>query len=336
MKNPMRFRPLLIASALLLPLPLAVGLLARPPISSQPLLSSQPLRWTPVKMELPPSVRVFAGGNEAQPQAWYADIDYNDRSLRARPYLSPSATGRETGSAMARQLGALVAINGGYFDMMRQPARTFSLVMQDGKIAVPNLAVVKRPNPSRAYPVTRSAFGIRANRTFDVAWIAQQGDVLLAYPKPIAHTMTTVAPPSPSGGKLWDVVDAIGAGPTLISDGIIQNTYENEVFFGSGFPDAQPYSRAAIGYTKNNHLILLVTDSRQIGHGLTLLQTAREMGRLGCIEAMNLDGGGSETLVVKGQTLNQLAGQERAITSILAIVPATAKTNGSNAKSPVK
>jgi hypothetical protein len=317
----MRFRQMLIAVGLLLPMLFAIGHFNRPG------LSSQPLRWTPVKMELPAGIRVFAdnSGIQAQPRAWYVDVDYNDRGLRALPWLSTSASGRETGSVMSQQLGALVAINGGYFDMINQPARTFSLVMRDGKVLVPNIPVVKRANPSRAYPVTRSAFGIRANRTFDVAWIAQKGDVLWAYPKPVAHTINTVAPAptrdSPSGGRAWDVVDAIGAGPTLISDGVIQNTYENEVFFGAGFPNHEPYGRAAVGYTRNKHLILFATDNSHGAQGLTLAQTAQEMQRLGCIEALNLDGGGSETLVVKGKTLNQPAGQERPITSILAIVP---------------
>ena len=359
----MRFHPILIAPSLLLslaPTPRLLGQLSVPsqlslplptqPLPTQPLptqpLPTQPLRWTRVKMELPPSIQVCvangnpAGGQAASPRAWSVDIDYNDQSLRAQPWLSKSATGRETGSAMAKQLGALVAINGGYFDMMRQPARTFSLVMRNGKVEVPNISVVKRPNPSRAYAVTRSAFGIRANRTFDVAWVAQQGDVVWAYPKPVAHTATTVAA-SPagdltSGGKVWDVVDALGAGPTLISDGVIQDSYENEVFFDSGFPNNEPYSRSAIGYTKNNHLILFTTDSRSRGQGLTLLQTAREMQRLGCVEAMNLDGGGSETLVVKGQTLNQAAGQDRAITSILAIVPNTSTIGKTKAASTTR
>ncbi len=327
----MRFHPILIAPILLLPIVVLPQLLGQSSVPSQPSLPIarpvQPLRWTPVKMELPRSIKVFAdtGGALMQPRAWYVDIDYNDQKLRARPHLSKSATGRETGSAMATQLGALVAINGGYFDMMGQPARTFSLVMRDGKVEVPNISLVKRPHPSRAYAVTRSAFGIRANRTFDVAWIAQRGDVVWAYPKPVAHTVTTVAPSpsenSTSGGKVWNMVDALGAGPTLISDGVIQDTYENEVFFGSGFPNQEPYSRAAIGYTKDNHLVLFTTDSRSGVPGLTLRHTAQEMQRLGCVEAMNLDGGGSETLVVKGKALNHPAGQERAITSILAIVP---------------
>ncbi|RYG69623.1 phosphodiester glycosidase family protein, partial [bacterium] len=179
------------------------------------------------------------------------------------------------------------------------------------------------PNPGRAYPVTRSAFGVRADRSFDVAWVASQSGQLWAYRQPVAHTMAQVASaPTREDGKAWDVVDAIGAGPTLISDGIIQDTYENEVFFGSGFTNAEPYTRAAIGYTKDKHIILFVTDGRRVGQGLTLAQTAQEMQRLGCVEAMNLDGGGSETLVINGRAVNQSPINERAVTSIFAIVPA--------------
>jgi hypothetical protein len=313
----MRFGRILIGVGLLTAVLAATGHLTRQQ-------ASPPLAWTPFQIDVPPSIRVFADTG-AQPRAWYVDIDYNDKSLHALPWLSASPTKRETSGAMAGKLGALVAINGGYFDMTGVPARTFSLVMRDGKVLVPNISLVNRANPPRAYPVTRSAFGIRANRTFDVAWVAAQGGALWAYPKPVAHTMSAVAPPptrqSPTGGGPWDAMDAIGAGPTLISDGVIQDTYENEVFFDAGFPNNEPYTRAAIGYTKDNHLILLATDGRHRGPGLSLQQTAQEMQRLGCIEAMNLDGGGSETLVVKGKTLNQAPGRARAVTSILAIVP---------------
>lgn len=185
-----------------------------------------PLVWTAVPMPLPPSIKVYIGtapyGYDGPPvRAWHLDIDYNDKSLRAQPYLSTSPTGRDPGSVLARQAGAIVAINGGYFDMQSVPARTFSLVRRGGKTLVPNIAVVKRPYLGHEYPVTRSAFGIRADRSFDVAWVAQQGDALWMYPQPTRHTMTTVAPAPtrafPLGGHAWDVVDAIGGGPTLIS-----------------------------------------------------------------------------------------------------------------------
>jgi hypothetical protein len=177
---------------------------------------------------------------------------------------------------------------------------------------------------------------IRRDRTSDVAWIAHITDEngktgLYAYDEPVRHTTTFVAnaPSSsfPLGARLWDAADAIGGGPTLISNGQIVDTYDNEVFFSAGFPNAMPYPRAAIGYTRDNHLILFATDGKQpfISMGLTLARLAEEMKTLGCVEAMNLDGGGSETLVLEGRAINHPSdGRERRITSIFAIVPVAA------------
>ncbi|BCM91149.1 hypothetical protein IAD21_03013 [Abditibacteriota bacterium] len=295
-------------------------------------VAQSPLRWSKVAMEmdLPPSIQVYSAAAtipSTAPRAWYVDIDTADKNLQLVPWLSRSPSGREQGSAMATGQKAIVAINGGYFDMESVPARMYSLVLRDGKMLSPNIPIVHRSSPTRAYPVTRSAFGIDANGNFDVAWVAQIGQQLWAYPSPVPHTVAKVAgAPSttyPAGGHPWNMMQAIGGGPTLMSDGQLQDTYENEVFFDSGFPGDAAYSRAAIGYTPNHHLILFVTDGRHISdvEGLTLAGLAAEMQRLGCVEAMNLDGGGSETLVINGQTINQAPRQARDITAILAITP---------------
>ena len=298
---------------------------------------AQPFVWTDksAAFKLPPSIRIWEGvamADSGEPiRAWYADVDYNDLGLQARPYLSQDLKGREPVSQMARRQNAFVAINGGYFDMQSVPSRTFSLVLQDNRVLVPNIARVTRPG--RKYDVTRSALGIRDDRTFDVAWIAQTKDdkgqtAIYRYDAPTPNTMTTpAAPPTttfPTGAKVWDVQNAIGAGPTLISNNQIVDSFENEVFFGSGFTGGDPYPRAAIGYTARNHLILFATDGKQPTHsvGMTLRRLSDELQKIGCVEAMNLDGGGSETLVVNGVAINHPSdGQERNVSSMLAIVP---------------
>lgn len=307
------------------------------------LLGDFSLRYTPLLWAertdfvpaLPTSIRVYEGASAyadgAPLRAWYVDVDFNDEKLAARPVLSNAPSGREAASSMARKLGALVAINGGYFDMTSVPARTFSLIKSGGRTLVPNIARVTRPG--QKYFVTRSALGVRKDRTFDVAWIAHIGDMIYSYSEPTRNTRAAAAPPPsldyPAGGALWDVQEAIGGGPTLIHQGQIVDTYENEVFFGSGFESERPYARAAIGYTANRHLILFATDGKQAMHsiGLTLRHLAEEMQRLGCVEAMNLDGGGSETLIVNGAAINHPSdGHERDITSVFAIVPAPPRT----------
>lgn len=295
---------------------------------------------------LPPSIRVYEGvavAESGEPiKAWYADVDYNDLGLQARPYLSSDAKGREPVSRMARTQNAYVAINGGYFDMQGIPSRTFSLVLQDNRVLVPNIARVSRPG--RKYDVTRSAFGIRDDRTFDVAWIAQLKNdkgqsAIYAYDAPTPNTLLTpAAPPTttfPIGAKKWNVQNAIGAGPTLISNGQVVDTFENEVFFSSGFTDNDPYPRAALGFTARNHLLLFATDGKQPDHsiGMTLARLSQELQRLGCIEAMNLDGGGSETLVVNGAAINHPSdGKERNVSSMLAIVPTKAEAKAEAAE----
>ncbi len=63
------------------------------------------------------------------------------------------------------------------------------------------------------------------------------------------------------------------------------------------------HPRTAIGTAGKGRLVyLLVADGRQKGfsEGMTLVEMAEWMRRLGCNDAMNLDGGGSSTMVVKG------------------------------------
>lgn len=73
---------------------------------------------------------------------------------------------------------------------------------------------------------------------------------------------------------------------------------EGEIVTGS--PDLHP--RTAAGVSQDGrYLYLLVVDGRQPGlsEGISLVELAEWMKRLGCRDALNLDGGGSTTLVVK-------------------------------------
>jgi exopolysaccharide biosynthesis protein len=60
--------------------------------------------------------------------------------------------------------------------------------------------------------------------------------------------------------------------------------------------------RTAAGISADGtRLVLLVVDGRRDGYsvGITEMELAEEMLRLGCADALNLDGGGSSTLVMK-------------------------------------
>ena len=63
--------------------------------------------------------------------------------------------------------------------------------------------------------------------------------------------------------------------------------------------------RTAIGYTKDNNLILVAVDGREGSSvGMTLMQLAGFMKSIGCVNAMNLDGGGSTVMYVDGAVVN--------------------------------
>lgn len=72
------------------------------------------------------------------------------------------------------------------------------------------------------------------------------------------------------------------------------------MFAGKAINDKHP--RTAMGYTKDNKIIILVIQGRsESGGGASLTQEAQILKDLGCIEALNLDGGGSSCLLINGK-----------------------------------
>lgn len=63
--------------------------------------------------------------------------------------------------------------------------------------------------------------------------------------------------------------------------------------------------RSAIGYTSDNNLILVAVDGREGSSiGMTLMELGNFMKSIGCVNAINLDGGGSTVMYVNGQIVN--------------------------------
>lgn len=300
-----------------------------------PRLEPRAWAWRPLSLpQMPPSIQVFEGDavNAAgQPvRAWYAAVDYTDRSLAARAILSQDASGREGTSVLAAKSSALIAVNGGYFSMSPtpRPAPTLSLVLSNGRVLVSNVASASRPNGK--YFLTRGAFGVRPDRTLDVAWVAHlPGEngapgVLWSYPTPSPNLYASPSPPPsrqlPAGGSAWDAVEGIGGAPVLLQRGEVSISAEAEAIGPEMSLKRHP--RTLIGWAGGSKMLILVCDGRQPtwSMGLTLGEAAQLMRGLGCVEALNLDGGGSSTFVVVGQVLNKPSdGHERAVTSIWAI-----------------
>ena len=111
--------------------------------------------------------------------------------------------------------------------------------------------------------------------------------------------------------SLKGIPTAISGGPALVRDA--------EVLVGWS---AIRHPRTAIGWNKD-YIFFVQVDGRQPGHsaGMTYSELANYMVKLGCQEALNLDGGGSATFWMLGQVINSPSrGQSRDIANGLVLI----------------
>ncbi|MCB9762149.1 MAG: phosphodiester glycosidase family protein [Alphaproteobacteria bacterium] len=111
------------------------------------------------------------------------------------------------------------------------------------------------------------------------------------------------------------VRDAIAGGPMLLDPDGPERELPAEDFSGTAPPvtfstdetyDQNLLPRMAAGLTADGALVFAAVDGRNFERapGLTLAATARLMAALGCVRAMNLDGGSSKRMVVQGEVVD--------------------------------
>ena len=137
------------------------------------------------------------------------------------------------------------------------------------------------------------------------------GPQLLArLPRPAVHDVvriSTLTIPSLKGART-----AIGGGPAVVAEGKalrFADTYGR-------------HPRSAVGWNRE-HFFLVEVDGRQrnLSLGMTLNELATYLVKLGCQEALNLDGGGSATLWVLGNVMNSPSeGRERPSANALVLM----------------
>lgn len=94
----------------------------------------------------------------------------------------------------------------------------------------------------------------------------------------------------------------ISGGPYLVKDGevFVDMTAQKLQAIGGRNP------RSAIGYTADNNIVLVAVDGREGSSiGMTLMELANFMQSIGCVGAINLDGGGSTVMYVNGKVVNK-------------------------------
>ena len=171
-------------------------------------------------------------------------------------------------SVQARRHNAFAAINGSFFDM--QMHNPICYLRIDG-----NELGINTPQPSDS--IHRKYY--------------QYGTLLLDKGRPVFVV--------PDSGRLAErnlqATDVMTAGPMLVRDGSLVPMRTDKTFV------TNRHNRTAVGLRADGTILLVVVDGRtRQSEGLSLLDFSRLLRYLGCRQALNLDGGGSTTMYVRG------------------------------------
>ena len=180
----------------------------------------------------------------------------------------------ETTSAIAGRCGAVAAVNGSFFNMSAPYGSVNYLRVDDQELA---------PNAYDAYEnggKGRSTRQTGALATFQGHLYVLKGDVLSRWEQDI------------------EAEDVVTSGPMLLVGG------EPEPVVRDKF-NTNRHPRTAVGRRADGTVLLVTADGRnRQAAGLSMIELQQVMAALGCVDAINLDGGGSTTMVVRGQVVN--------------------------------
>jgi exopolysaccharide biosynthesis protein len=122
-------------------------------------------------------------------------------------------------------------------------------------------------------------------------------------------TAVSAEPHSPSQ-TAFGFEDITNGVPQLIKNSKIDITWEQEKASRSFVETRHP--RTAVAKLKDGKFLMITVDGRQPGVsvGMNLYELADYLLNLGAVDAMNLDGGGSTTMVLDGKVVNKPSDKE--------------------------
>ena len=180
----------------------------------------------------------------------------------------------ETTSTIANRAGAVAAINGSFFNMSA-PYGSVNYFRVDGQELAPNDF-----ETCESCPKSRSILQTGALATFEGRLSVLKSDSLARWERDI------------------EAEDMVTSGPMLIVGGACEEVISNDF-------NSNRHPRTAVGIRPDGTVLLVVADGRnEAAAGLSMIELQQVMLALGCAEAINLDGGGSTTMVVRGQVVN--------------------------------
>lgn len=228
------------------------------------------------------------------------NVESNFRAIWADGTMTPFALNQERNDDDAvlytKAMGASTRTSGGIDMILERTTNSPWLPLNIGKVYTARVQKIRQGGNAPLNPLTL-VFSIGPKLAPRLPSIRPGDSVQIA-------TETT---PSLEGVQM-----AIGGGPALVLDGKARQV--------NGIQIRNP--RTAVGWNKN-YLFLVEVDGRQsdLSVGMTLPELVAYMIKLGCEQAMNLDGGGSSTLWAYGNVMNSPSeGEERASVNSLVVV----------------
>lgn len=301
-----------------------------PPVVVPTPLISLPAEWvkaTDLAAGFPSGIEVYkrtAAYNGKAMNAYCVVFDPKNPSIEFKPVFS--SVNKKLSDLYAAESGTkYVVINGGFFGTNV----SYSLAQFNGTVQAINIKSLTRTynGANTTYYPTRGAFGVSSTGNPEVAWIYHVGTgngTIYSYPQPSANDVTLAPQPQPSasfpaGGAVWNTSAAIGGSPVLIKNNTVNVTDEEELI---DINNTTSRARSAIGHTSDGKIILLAVEGNNSsgGAGLNLQETADLMKSMGCTGALNLDGGGSTSMMVNGQQTvkpSDAGGERPVITAII-------------------
>ncbi len=265
--------------------------------------------------------------------AWYAVADPAEVEFKV---LYPEAVGsKKTVQSQAESAGnCLALINGAIYGNYN-----IGVIITEGTMTQQWHGEIEGcywATDNQLYQITRPVIGVDRNGKADAYWVGvpQQG-TFYYYDRPQANVVGQAKYPkvtrtTPVKTVAWEPYFAISCGPMVLYDGKVaaDNTmvddrtfYTNyECWDWSGVYSAHP-DRSAVGVTADGKIVLFICDGRiDASQGAYMKELGPIMKSIGCVHAMNLDGGGSTGMWVKGAgMINSLENESswRAVKSTL-------------------
>lgn len=201
---------------------------------------------------------------------------------------------RETVVTLANRHGATAAVNGGFWKLNGTPAGALKIDHQWFGTPIKPRGAIGWSNVNHKVMIDR---------------ILTNHSLTECAPECKIEVIPASNPPYTTSEEWNELEHIVGGTPVLVRNGNLIEDFSPEQTLESFL--VNKHARTAIGIKENGDWVFVVVDSSPHlpSGGMTMKELSQLMLDLGCVEAVNLDGGGSSTMVMEGRVINEPCGK---------------------------